>query len=219
MRGHTGRSERDVRRRSLGQNFLVDRPLIADLVGGLDLVPGELVVDIGAGPGALTIPLAVAGVDVWAVEPDPVWAESLRATIAGAGLAERVRVIPTDLARLRLPRRPYRVVANPPFGITTELLRRLLDDVERGPTRADLVVQMEVARKHSAKVPGALTTAAWAPWWEFRLGRRVDRRSFRPVPSVDAAVLTVVRRDPPVLPTWLAPGFVDALRPRWAPPT
>lgn len=150
---------------SLGQNFLVDRALIADLVGGLEIAAGSLVVDVGAGRGALTVPLARA-----------------------AGVADRVRVVATDLDRLRLPRSPYRVVANPPFGRTSALLRRLLDDVEGGPTRADLVVQREVARKHASRPPAALSTASWTPWWEFRLGRAVDRRSFRPVPSVDAAL-------------------------------
>lgn len=209
------RSERDERRRSLGQNFLVDGSLISALVGDLDLAADLLVVDIGAGRGALTIPMAAAGARVWAVEPDPVWASRLGDTVAAAGVAERVRIIPTGLANLRLPREPYRVVANPPFGLTAELLRRLLDDPEHGPLRADLVLQAEVVRKHTASVPGTLAAAAWSPWWRFRSGRPLSRRSFRPVPSVDAAVLIVERRDPPILPTRLAPGFRETLRPGW----
>ena len=210
MSGRARTTERDERRRSCGQNFLVDRPLIERFVGGLDLGPDDLVVDLGAGRGALTWPLAATGATVWAVESDPVWAEQLRARMDG-----RVRVIPTDLRRLRFPKDPYRVVANPSFGLTTELLGLLLDHPERGPTRADLIVQLEVARKHSSTPPTTLRTAAWSPWWEFELGSIVRRTSFRPRPSVDAAVLTIRKRRPAILPERLAPGFAERLRIDW----
>jgi 23S rRNA (adenine-N6)-dimethyltransferase len=208
--GRARTTERDERRRSYGQNFLVDRPLIERFVAGLDLGPDDLVVDLGAGNGALTWPLAATGAEVWAVESDPVWAERLRARREG-----RVRVIPTDLRRLRCPKDPYRVVANPPFGLTTELLGMLLDRPDRGPTRADLIVQLEVARKHSSAPPASLRTAAWSPWWEFEFGSIVRRTSFRPQPSVDAAVLTIRRRCPAILPERLAPGFAERLRIDW----
>ena len=56
-------TERDTRRRELGQNFLVDPQVIDRFVRSLDLRAGELVVDLGAGTGALTLPLLDAGVD------------------------------------------------------------------------------------------------------------------------------------------------------------
>jgi 23S rRNA (adenine-N6)-dimethyltransferase len=209
------RSGRDGRRRTLGQNFLVDGPLVERLVAGLDLGPDDLVVDIGAGVGALTIPLARTGARVWAVEPDPDWAERLTAIVDRQALTDRVRVIPTTFERLRLPRTPYRVVANPPFGRTTTILSKLLDDPTAGPIRADLVLERAVARKHAAEPPRALRTAAWSPWWEFELGMAVPRTAFRPRPSVDAAVLRIRRRAVPLLPERLARDFCEALRPLW----
>lgn len=218
-----GRTERDRRRRTLGQNFLVDQRLIRELVGGLGPLDGELVVDIGAGVGGLTLELARRDATVWAVEPDPQWHDRLRREVGTAGLGDRIRVVHTTADRLRLPREPYRVVANPPFGITTSLLRRLLDSPTDGPTRIDLVVQREVAVKHATVPPVALRTAGWLPWWEFRLGRTIDRSAFRPRPSVDAAMLTIVPRDPPLLPRRLASTYTEALRSAWnvaaAPPT
>ena len=215
MSGRLRRTERDERRRSFGQNFLVDRSLIARFVGGLELGSDDLVVDVGAGSGALTRPIMGTGAMVWAVEPDPVWADRLRTHVAECGASDRVRVIETDLRRLRLPKDPYRVVGNPPFGLTTELLSLLLDDPSRGPTRADLIIQFEVARKHAASPPVALRTAAWTPWWEFEFGPVIRRTSFRPRPSVDAAVLTIRKRQPAILPERLAANFVERLRPGW----
>ncbi len=87
-------SARDRRRRELGQNVLADTRIVERFIGGLGLVPGELVVDVGAGTGALTLPLARAGAEVWAVEADPVWAQRLATTVAADG---RVRVIRADL--------------------------------------------------------------------------------------------------------------------------
>jgi 23S rRNA (adenine-N6)-dimethyltransferase len=153
------------------------------------------------------------------VEADPAWADRLRTRLAvGDHDPTRVRVVCADARRLPLPERSYRVVANVPFGITTDLLAHLLDEPDRGPWRADLIVQLEVARKHAATPPTALRTAAWAPWWTFELGARIDRRAFRPEPAVDAAVLIVRRRQPAILPTRLAPRLRDALRPAWTAP-
>jgi len=213
--GRQRSTERDRRRRTLGQNFLTDRPTISRLIAGLDVRPGELVVDLGAGNGALTLPLAGRGAEVLAVEMDPTWAGRLRDRVDRDGLSAQVHVIQCDLRRFRLPRQPYRVVASPPFGLTTELLARLLDEPDRGPARADLVLQAAVAHKHAASPPQALRTAAWAPWWRFELGPRLDRSLFRPRPRVDAALLTIHRRHDSILPPALAPGFREVLRPLW----
>jgi 23S rRNA (adenine-N6)-dimethyltransferase len=107
------------------------------------------------------------------------------------------------------------VVANPPFARTTAILSLLLDEPSGGPTRADLVLEQGVARKHAASPPRALRTAAWAPWWDFEGGPPVPRSSFRPRPSVDAAVLTIRRRTTPLLPERLAPDYLETLRPLW----
>lgn len=128
-------------------------------------------------------------------------------------------MIRTDLRQLRFPREPFRVVANPPFSLTTDILKLILDHPSpSSPTRADLVLQRQVTLKHASQPPKALKTASWSPWWEFSAGRSIPASSFRPRPSIDAAVLTVRRRHPPILPTWLAAGFEDLLRAAWQPP-
>ena len=212
------RPARDERRRTYGQNFLSRSAVVEEFLARAELSPGDHVVELGAGTGALTVPLAASGVCVTAVERDPVWAAQLRGELRRACLDDRVRIVCTDLRRFRFPPPPYRVAANPPFGLTTVVLRRLLDDPARGPERADLLLQREVVVKRAQLPPSTLQSAAWAPWWSFEQGPTVPRHAFRPVPRVDAAWLTVRKRQPALLPSWLAPGFTDTLRAAWHPP-
>jgi 23S rRNA (adenine-N6)-dimethyltransferase len=207
------RTARDERRRRLGQNFL--RPELADrFVESAGVTAGDLVVEIGAGSGAITAALARRGAEVLAVELDPVWADRLRRSL-GRAHEDRVRVVAADFLAVPLPRRPFRVVACLPFGSTTAILSRLLDDPHGRMHRADLIVQWEVARKRSAVPASTLRSTAWAPWWEFRLGLRIPAAEFRPVPRVDGGVLVATRRDPPLLPPAMAPRYRAFVRANW----
>lgn len=167
------RTARDDRRRRLGQNFL--RPDAADrLVAGTDVRPGQLIVEPGAGTGAIALALARRGAEVVAVELDPVWAHRLGELAQSIGPG-RVRVIQGDFLSVRLPSGPFRVIGCPPYGQTTALLRRLLSDRGGKLARADLILQWEVARKRASGPPATLLSTIWAPWWEFELGVRVLR--------------------------------------------
>jgi 23S rRNA (adenine-N6)-dimethyltransferase len=208
------RTQRDERRRSLGQNFL--RPERADqLVESAAFNAGDLVVEIGAGRGALTYALARRGVQVVALEKDPHWADSLRREMERRGVDGAVRVVRCDALDYRLPRRPYRVIGSLPFGATTAILRHLLDDPDSFLVRADLIVQWEVARKRALMPPSTLLSTTWAPWWSFEVVRRIPAAAFRPVPSIDAAVLRVTRRDPALLPLSMAGPYASFVRRYW----
>jgi len=207
------RTPRDERRRRLGQNFL--RPEFADrIVAEADFRPGELVIELGAGLGAITIALARHQVDVVAIEIDPVWAERLRDR-AREALQDKVRVVEGDFLSLSLPNRPFRVIGSLPFGHTTDVLRRLLDDPYLALERADLIVQWEVARKRATLPSSTLLSTTWVPWWEFRLGLHVPATAFRPVPRVDSGVLIITRRQPPLLPPAIARLYSEFVRSHW----
>ena len=172
----------------LSQNFLVDRRAIDALVRGSGAGRGDLVVDIGAGNGLISEALAHQGTQVLAIERDPALARRLRAKFA---TWPTVSVLEDDVLTAPLPAGPFRAVANIPFGITTKILRRLLDD--DGLIRADLIVQAEVARKRGTGGRGTLLNAGWEPWLEFGTGARIPAAAFRPVPRVDTAVLIVTK--------------------------
>ena len=207
------RTPRDERRRRLGQNFLQPEHATA-LVADAAFAAGDLVVEIGAGRGACTFALARLGLDIIALERDPHWADALRREARRRGLTT-ITVVCCDARRYRMPRQSFRAIGSLPFGATTDLLRHLLDDRASGLRRADLVVQWEVARKRAATPPTTLLSTAWAPWWSFSLGRRLPAHSFRPVPSVDAGVLRITRREPPLLPERMAEAYATFVRGQW----
>lgn len=142
---------------------------------------GQYVLDIGAGRGALTRHLVAAGARVLAVEPHPARARDLQRRFAD----DQVKVLPVAARELVLPRKPFRVVASPPYGISSELLRKLLG-TPSGLFAADLVLQRAVVRRFA-------DPARAHRRWQVRAGRSLPRSAFRPPPQVDSAVL-VVRR-------------------------
>jgi 23S rRNA (adenine-N6)-dimethyltransferase len=148
------------------------------VVAAAGVRPGELVLDIGAGEGALTAHLVRAGARVVAVELHPRRAGVLRERFPG------ITVLHADATSIRLPGRPFRVVANPPYGISSSLLRTLLAPGSR-LVAADLVLQRAVAYKHAS---GA------ARRFSLTVGLTLPRRAFLPPPHVDSAVLVVRRR-------------------------
>jgi 23S rRNA (adenine-N6)-dimethyltransferase len=155
------------------------------LVADAGIPPGAVVLDVGAGLGALTAPLVASGARVIAIEMHPERARHLRDRFGDA-----VVVVQTDAGRLRLPRRPYHVVANPPFDVTTALLRRLLQPGSR-LVSGRLVLQEQAARRWAA--PTAPGARRWMRHFEVRVGIRVPRSAFRPPPQVDLRVLVIQR--------------------------
>ncbi len=168
----------------------LDRAWAARIVAAADVTDGELVLDIGAGEGVLSEALVRAGARVIAFELHPGRVQLLRRRFD----RDSVRVVHADAADLRLPRRPFRVVANPPFAVSTAILRRLVAPGSR-LVAADLVLPRHTARRWCE---GAVRgTLSWSDRFEASLGLRVPAGSFRPGLARDAVVLRLRRRTAP----------------------
>src|SRR5699024_8657787 len=153
--------------------------------------------------GGLTLPLIEAGAEVIAIEWHPERVEHLRARVQG-----RATVVHADLREFYVPGRPFRVVANPPFALTTHLVRTLL--TAHSLRSADLVLQRGAARGLSQRPPGPARSRGrgdrrsaaradrrpdTAPrrQWKVRVGRHLPAAAFVVPPSVDSAVLQIRR--------------------------
>jgi 16S rRNA (adenine1518-N6/adenine1519-N6)-dimethyltransferase len=199
-------------KKSLGQNFLVDRTYLDQIVAAAELAPDDLLLEIGPGQGVLTRELVGEAGGVVAVELDDRLIVPLRAMFATQ--LDRVRIVHGDILALDPPalidelagalgRRapspspgpvsgqgtPYKVVANLPYYITSAVLRQLLE-ARRPPTRAVVLVQLEVAQRICA-APGDLSLLAVSIQYYARpqLVARVPAGAFRPIPQVDSAIL------------------------------
>ncbi|GAB3753235.1 rRNA adenine N(6)-methyltransferase family protein [Microlunatus parietis] len=154
------------------------------LVDQAEVRPGQLVVEFGAGTGAVTAPLLDSGARVIAIEWHPGRAAALQRRFGSAAANGTLKVLGIDALDFRLPARPFRVIANPPYSITSALLRLITARHSR-MIRADLVLQRGAVNGLLERPPR---------WFVGVRGVRVPRWAFAPPPEVDSAVLTLRRR-------------------------
>lgn len=176
-------------RHELGQNFLRDRRAIREVV---DLASaggdGEgLIVEWGAGDGALSLPLARLQRPLELVEIDPRHVAGLQRKVP-----PHVCITEGDILRHAPPRATQTLVCNVPFHITTAVMRRLFG-LPHWRT-AVLITQWEVARKRAGVGGATQLTAQWWPWFKFSLHMRIPASAFLPRPSADAGLLVIERR-------------------------
>lgn len=162
-----------------GWHRLADR-FAEELVDRSGVGRGALVLDLGAGDGAITSHLVRTGARVIAFELHADRAAGLR-TRFGDG----VKVVRTDVADLRLPTRDFHVVANPPFAVVSPILRRITHRHSR-LVRADLVLPLTVA--------GRWYDDLARTGWRVDVVTRLPRSAFTPRPAIDCCVVAISRR-------------------------
>lgn len=202
-------------RTALGQHFLVDPNTIRKIVALAGIGRGDLVLEIGAGLGALTLGLAETGAEVVAVEHDRALAGPLGEVAAGL---PNVRLVWGDAMRLDmrrlLGRRPAVMVSNLPYNVATPLVVETLAGVPQ-ISRYLVMVQREVGMRlvAGARAPdyGAVSVKV-AYLAEARLVSRISRRVFLPEPAVESVLVELRRRTEPPVPIARARffAFVDA---------
>jgi 16S rRNA (adenine1518-N6/adenine1519-N6)-dimethyltransferase len=187
--------------KGLGQNFLHDPAILADIVAAAGVTRSDTVLEVGPGLGSLTRHLAAAARAVVAVELDRRLEAVLRDVLKPYS---NVRLIQGDIlgytaAGLGLPPE-YVVVANIPYNITSALLRHLLESDPR-PRRLVLTIQKEVAARICAAPPDmSLLTLSVQVYGEPRIEARLPAAAFFPSPKVDSAVVRIDVLEQPRIP-------------------
>lgn len=190
--------------RPLGQHFLADRRVLRRITDALALSGREMVIEIGAGRGALTSMLAGRAGLVVAVELDPELAQFLRETFSAKAETARVEVIEADVLRLPLASLPARhgferarVAGNLPYYITSPILTHLFG-ARQVLDSAVVMVQLEVAHRVVAR-PGrrdyGLLSVSAQYFTRPELLFRIPPGAFRPAPKVDSAVVRLTPLD------------------------
>jgi 16S rRNA (adenine1518-N6/adenine1519-N6)-dimethyltransferase len=181
----------------LGQHFVVDPNTVRKVVRLAEVRPGEHVLEIGPGLGALTLALVDAGARVIAVERD----RSLAPALSEVLDETQVAVVWADAMSFEDAGAATKMVSNLPYQIATPLLLRLL---ERHPAIREhtFMVQREVGERFAA-APGSPAYGAVSvkvAWFaRARVAARVSRRAFYPMPAVESVIVRVDRLDrPPV---------------------
>jgi len=183
-------------KRSLGQNFLLDKNFASGVVGQLELQPGDWVVEIGPGLGMLTGELLAAGARVLALELDRDWAARLRETFRN----EALEVVEGDAMDFDLRRlwtgEPVKIIGNLPYNLSTAMITKFGDPLCPAE-RMVFTVQKEVAKRitarHDSGDYGGYSVACQLDW-RTELVQVVGPEVFYPRPQVDSAVVRLDRK-------------------------
>ena len=180
-------------KKSLGQNFLIDRRIVSRIIAAAELTPHDAVLEIGPGRGILTRPLAGSTTSLTAVELDDDLAAALAAEFAEQS---HIRIVhadarEVDIASIVPSDAPYKLIANLPYYAAQPIIRRFLE-AEHKPTLMVVMVQREVARNMTA-APGdmSLLSVATQLYGKPRIVASVPPRAFRPAPKVTSAIVRI----------------------------
>ncbi|MFA7344739.1 MAG: 16S rRNA (adenine(1518)-N(6)/adenine(1519)-N(6))-dimethyltransferase RsmA [Terrimicrobiaceae bacterium] len=182
--------------RSLGQNFLHDQNLARWIVGCLQIQPGDHIIEIGPGLGALTEFLAPHDIRLTLIEKDGRLVRHLEEKFRSAA-TEIVHLDAMDYdLRRAWGKGPVKIVGNLPYYVSTPLIAKFTSALSPA-SRLVLTLQLELARRLNAvpktKDYGAMTVCVNRRWKASHL-RKLPASVFFPAPKVDSAVIALDRR-------------------------
>ncbi|HZJ82993.1 MAG TPA: 16S rRNA (adenine(1518)-N(6)/adenine(1519)-N(6))-dimethyltransferase RsmA [Clostridia bacterium] len=190
--------------KSLGQNFLIDGNIVRKIVDGAGITSTDRVLEVGPGIGTLTKELATRADRVVAVEIDKKLLPVLDETLQGFS---NITIINEDILKVDIGKlvqrlfegKPFKVVANLPYYITTPIVMRFLE--EGLPfTTLTVMIQREVAQRMASK-PGTREYGALSVAVQFytnpRIVCKVPASVFMPAPKVDSMVIALDRLNSP----------------------
>jgi len=179
-------------KKSLGQNWLKSEGAIREIIKAAELSKNDVVLEIGPGRGVLTKALLETGTRVLAVEKDDNLIDLLKEKFAPEITSKRLILIHDDILKIKLEIENYKLVANIPYYITGQIIRKFLSEEKIQPNLMVLMLQKEVARRivASDKKESLLSISVKA-YGTPKYIKTVPTGAFEPKPKVDSAILQI----------------------------
>ena len=182
-------------KKSLGQNFLIDKNIINKISESINPNKEDLIIEIGPGSGALTRELIKKNCDVICIEIDQRLKEKLMEI-----KANNLKIVFEDFLKLDLNEiidyKKYKniyFVGNLPYYITTAIINKIVN--ESNPYQIIIMIQKEVADRFNAKV-GTKQYGSLSVFLQYNFDIEkvcnVSKNSFEPIPKVDSTVLKLI---------------------------
>ncbi len=186
-----GKSNRSPNRAKFGQNFLTNGKTVRKLVGKANFKRQDAIIEIGPGDGAITRELAQVAGGVTAIEIDRKLIPNLAKNLKQY---DNVEIVPADFLSYKLPKTPFSIFANIPFNQTAPIMQKLLWDAQC-PDHTYFIMQKEAVDKFVGEPISTESSIHFGPWFEFENVAHINKFEFRPVPSVDAALIHMQKRE------------------------
>ncbi|MBR7795938.1 23S ribosomal RNA methyltransferase Erm [Agaribacter marinus] len=178
-----------------GKHFIHNKRLINDIVNIARISKSDLVLDLGAGKGAITSILSSRARKVLAIEYDSNFIKKLKQLEM-----KNTIIIKQDILRISLPQEPFVVVSNIPYAITTPIMKMFLNKPSSGFQSGVIVMENGVAKRFTSNFVKESYVIAWKMWFDIQYVKGISRRNFSPPPKVDSAVIKINRKAKPIVP-------------------
>ncbi|KKS11897.1 MAG: Ribosomal RNA small subunit methyltransferase A [Parcubacteria group bacterium GW2011_GWB1_41_5] len=181
-------------KKALGQNFLKSEEALWQIIEAEEIKPGEIILEIGPGRGALTNKLLETRCEVLAIEKDRELYEFLKIKFEKEISSGQLNLVHGDILEFEITNyelRNYKVIANIPYNITGAILKKFLTGKNQ-PKGMVLMVQREVATRILAKNgKESILSISVKAYGEPKMIAKVDKRYFSPVPKVNSAIIAI----------------------------
>ncbi|MBI2356456.1 rRNA adenine N(6)-methyltransferase family protein [Candidatus Dojkabacteria bacterium] len=189
------------------QNFLLNKRIVENIIERLDISPEDVIIDIGAGEGVITemINRKVQGKGkIYAVEIEN---ELVRRLQNRYEESPNITVVEANISNYELPKGDYKVIANIPFNITSEILNKILNP--KGSLKeAYLILQEEAALMYAGEAlsgESTLKSLLLYPFFDFKILHYFTPSDFMPEPKVSIIFLEIKRREK----SFITPELID----------
>lgn len=197
-------------KKSLGQNFLKSKSALLSIIKAGEVTSDDTVLEIGPGRGALTEEILKAGAKLIAIEKDRELIPFLETKFNKEIKAKQLILIEGDILELdmatiikssKLKSSTYKLIANIPYYITGEIIRKFFEE-KLSPKLMVLLVQKEVAERIVAKDnKESILSIACKAYATPKIVTKVSRGAFNPAPNVDSAVISFTNISKKLFPT------------------